>query len=184
MSEKMIIPGDMEMPKENLSEHEAPLAERLQNIVSVFPLPDYITELEPQFDLGKPRLRILFAQDIINLEWQKSEFYKQLKVELGKNNLEMSSLVSAGGQSESYLIYELRVDGKTNWRRWVNHPESISQTAQNVLDRVAEEISQQGGSDSFEKYSNYYEEAFKRGLISEEEKQLVSSEKYKASWGG
>lgn len=174
----------METPKENSSEHEVSLAERLQSMVSLFQIPDYITELEAELDFGKPRLRILFAQDIINLEWQKSELYKQLKVELGKNNLEMGSLVSAGRQSESYFIYEPRVDGKTNWRRWVNHPESISQTAQNILDRVAEEIGQQGGSDSFEKYSNYYEEAFKRGLISEEEKRLVSGEKYKASWGG
>jgi hypothetical protein len=168
---------------------EKPAAERLQAVIDSLSqnLPDFVLKLTAS-DFLRLKLEISYTEDDENADSykvraEKQEFQSRLKELLDEQGLELGRISGSGGERTSFFINETVVGGKTNWRRWVHYPDAVSAKAQQLLDRIAGEIGQQKGTDSYEKFTNFYREAKKRGLLTEEEYETIHHELYHAANG-
>ena len=148
-------------------------------------LPEGISVNVEYFKYNKNlHLRISFK---LGLDFEARQLIKKLKIDLDAEDLELGR--DAGSRhyeesdSNSYIIFEKTIDGKTNWRRWVHYPDAIDTGVQSLLDEVASLVGQQEGSDSYEKYSRFYNQALREGIINEAEYREIESENYHASNG-
>jgi hypothetical protein len=167
-----------------------PPAKRLRDIVDSLKdsLPDCVKNIVVFEDL-RLKLEVDFAEkdgdedDSYEARAEKKAFMSRLATLLNDKNMELGRVSASGGGRTSFFVNETVADGKTNWRRWVHYPEAVSPEAQKLLDRIAGEVGQQHGSDSYEKYTNFYREARKKGLLTEDEYETIHRELYRAANG-
>jgi hypothetical protein len=144
-------------------------------------LPDFVSQIEIGDLNGRREIEISFTKPMREIKsWDARAFFGRFNKILAEHGLETGNLQSSGGNRESYLLNKLKINGTTNWRRWLYFPENMSKQVKELLDVMAEDIGQQRGSDAAEKFCNFVEDAHGKGLITDEERQKIMNELYQA----
>lgn len=114
-----------------------------------------------------------------NTEHNISNFIREmdvdtLKILLNSQGLELGREQTSGNHNVTFLILEKKIDGKINWRRWVNYPETLSEKSAALLDEVSGVVEMDSYIEKFKgdglsKFSNFIHTAFALGLITQQE---------------
>lgn len=141
-------------------------------------LPDFVREIRSE---SHPlALKIHFAKDENEIRsYELRIFLDDLRQTLSEHNLELGRISGASGGSTSYCIVEKTINGRTNWRRWVHYPTNCDPKAAQLLDKIALSVGQQRGHDSYDKFDRFIQEGLDKQIISEEEFEIIKSQKYK-----
>jgi len=132
---------------------------------------DFVLEIKYRAQDRQPGVTLLcfkFKKETDEYQIPRSRlanFFGQVSAVLTKHNLELGSELS----SDDFWLRELTVDGKTNWRRWLPHPEKFSREQQALLDELASEIGQQEGYDKYQKFFSFVGLGLQSGLLTKKE---------------
>jgi len=156
------------------------VAEAKADIEKRFPEADIVLETEGRYI---PALYVDFHFD-------GTEMMHDFKELLGKHNLELGSYLG-GDRNKGFLLYQKKVDGKENWRRFLHHPEAMSKKGLFAIEKIvssgeADEIMRYAWKNAIDKenvFWNMYEAGYMLGVITKEEYECLDGQIYELSWG-
>jgi hypothetical protein len=141
------------------------------------------TEYE-DMDTGKCMLRVSFEKqgDLNYIDDSIADSaYRKISKVLKENDIDIK-YVGGGNWSRSYIMAHKFIDGKINWRGWLLRPSGFSPKNRALLDEIAsfpefvDRIEKCEG-DSLDKFDLLMRLAFHAGIINNEERNSISSEK-------
>jgi hypothetical protein len=124
----------------------------------------------------------LYYKSYQKFQEYKTEFQdikSALNGKLRQSGLGIDKLILSSNRGENYKIAETIIDGKINWRRWVNKLELVSKEVVVLLDDIAsatediiddvESYIDHWGGDELSRLDSFLRKAINLGIISGEE---------------